>query len=159
MGVPFPEGYVNILNQIAADGKVQLVSASWGNPEQNFSKDEIFAFDQAIEYMAAEGITFAAATGDCGAYDAGQYKDLAIDIPSADPYTLAVGGTQLQTDAKGTRGARVSGETCMRSASEIVPASTCRITSIRIGTLIVLAVAVRASASTAITSPEPRLRA
>lgn len=103
VGVPFPEGYVNILNQIAADGKVQLVSASWGNPEQNFSKDEIFAFDQAIEYMAAEGITFAAATGDCGAYDAGQYKDLAIDIPSADPYTLAVGGTQLQTDAKGAR--------------------------------------------------------
>ncbi len=103
VGVPFPEGYVNILNQIAADGKVQLVSASWGNPEANFSKDEIFAFDQAIEYLAAEGITFAAASGDCGAYDSGQYKDLSVDIPAADPYTLAVGGTELQTAPNGTR--------------------------------------------------------
>jgi kumamolisin len=103
VGVPFPEGYVDILNQIAADGKVQLVSASWGNPEQNFSQSELFAFDQAIEYLAAEGITFAAATGDCGAFDGGSYNQLAVDIPAADPFALAVGGTELLTDSKGNR--------------------------------------------------------
>lgn len=120
VGTPFPEGYIDILNQIAADGKVQVVSASWGNPEQNFTKDEIFAFDQAIEYMAAEGITFAAATGDCGADGLGQPGQLAVQIPSADPYSLAVGGTMLQTNTAGNRQTEPAWNTFKQSSDQQV---------------------------------------
>ena len=102
-GVPFAKGYADILNRIAADGKVQAVSASWGYYETSFTKDEVYAIDQAIKRMAAEGITFAAASGDCGAYDDAQYGDLTVDLPAADPYTLGVSGTQLQPNSNGSR--------------------------------------------------------
>ncbi len=99
----FAQAYTAVLNRIAADGSVQVVSASWGGPEIGFTKDELFALDQSIEYLGAEGITFAAASGDCGAFDAGEFNKLAADFPSADPYTLAVGGTFLHVDAQGKR--------------------------------------------------------
>jgi kumamolisin len=63
----------------------------------------MIAFDEAIEYLAVEGITFAAATGDCGAFDAGLLNKLAVDMPAADPYTLAVGGTEVVSDGAGNR--------------------------------------------------------
>jgi kumamolisin len=100
---PFPEGYANILNQIASENRVQVVSASWGGEESFFSRDEIQAIDQAIQRLAAEGITLAAASGDCGAFDDGTFDKLSVDFPAADPYTLAVGGTLLATDSQGKR--------------------------------------------------------
>jgi len=102
-GKPFAVGYVDILHRIAADDKVQAVSASWGYYEQSFTPGEKDAFDQAIKRLAAEGITFSAASGDCGAYDNGNYGQLSVDIPAADPYTVAVGGTLLQINNQGNR--------------------------------------------------------
>ncbi len=100
---PFPQAFAALLNQIAADGNVQVVSISWGGEESIFTKDEIFALDQAIQYLAAEGVTTAVASGDCGAFGGGTYKQLSVDFPAADPYALAVGGTFLHTDAAGKR--------------------------------------------------------
>ncbi|HLW01711.1 MAG TPA: S53 family peptidase [Ktedonobacterales bacterium] len=99
----FPEGYANILNQIAKEDRVQVVSASWGSEENSFSQDEIQAIHQNIELLAVEGITFTAAAGDCGAYDGGNFGQLSVDYPATDPYTLAVGGTLLATDTQGKR--------------------------------------------------------
>ncbi len=99
----FAQGYTDILESIAQDDRVQIVSTSWGGAEASFSADEIHALDQALQRLAAEGITVAAASGDCAAFDDGAYNQLAVDFPAADPYTLAVGGTLLQTDAHGRR--------------------------------------------------------
>ncbi len=99
----FPQAYANILNQIAQENRVQVASASWGGEESWFTKDEILAIDQAIQRLAAEGITLAAASGDCGAFDDGTFDKLSVDFPAADPYTLAVGGTLLATDTQGKR--------------------------------------------------------
>ncbi|HEY7355074.1 MAG TPA: S53 family peptidase [Ktedonobacterales bacterium] len=99
----FPEAYANILNQIAREDRVQVVSASWGGQENFFSQDEIHAIDKALELLAVEGITFTAASGDCGAYDDGNFGRLSVDYPAADPYALAVGGTLLATNAQGQR--------------------------------------------------------
>jgi len=99
----FAQSYADILNKIAQDDRVQVVSTSWGGAEASFSGDEIHAIDQALQRLAAEGITVAAASGDCAAFDDGAYNKLAVDFPAADPYTLAVGGTLLQTDTHGRR--------------------------------------------------------
>jgi kumamolisin len=99
----FPEGYANILNQIAKEDRVQVVSTSWGSEEDSFSQDEIQAIHQDIELLAVEGITLTAAAGDCGAFDGGNYGQLSVDYPATDPYTLAVGGTLLATDTQGKR--------------------------------------------------------
>jgi subtilase family serine protease len=99
----FAAGYVNILNQIAREDRVQVVSASWGGEEAYYSRDEIQALDQSIQFLTVEGITFAAASGDCAAFDNGTYNQLSVDFPAADPYTLAVGGTVLQTGEQGSR--------------------------------------------------------
>jgi kumamolisin len=99
----FPEAYANLLNKIAEEDRVQVVSASWGGEETFFSQDEIHAIDKAIQLLAVEGITLTAASGDCGAFDDGTYNRLSVDFPAADPYTLAVGGTLLATDTQGKR--------------------------------------------------------
>jgi kumamolisin len=80
-----------------------VVSISWGGEEASFSQDELHAVDKALELLAVEGITVAAAAGDCAAFDGGNYGQLAVDFPAADPYTLAVGGTILATDSSGAR--------------------------------------------------------
>lgn len=103
-GTPsFPAAYEAVLSKIAQDGRVQVASASWGAEEQFFSRSELFAIDQTIQRMAAEGITLAVASGDCAAFDSGEYGKLTIDFPSSDPYALAVGGTVLSADATGAR--------------------------------------------------------
>jgi kumamolisin len=102
-GVTFAKGFADLLNRIAADDKVQVVSTSWGGDEGAYTQDEIFSMDQAIKRLAAEGIAFLASAGDCAAFDDGQYGDLSVDFPAADPYTVSVGGTLLQTDANGNR--------------------------------------------------------
>jgi kumamolisin len=99
----FPAAYEAVLSKIAQDGRVQVASASWGADEQFFSRSELFAIDQTIQRMAAEGITLAVASGDCAAFDDGTYGKPTIDFPSSDPYALAVGGTVLATDGTGTR--------------------------------------------------------
>lgn len=106
-GTPsFAAAYEAVLSKIAQDGRVQVASASWGAEEQYFSRSELFAIDQTIQRMAAEGITLAVASGDCAAFDSGEYGKLTVDFPSSDPYALAVGGTVLSADA--TTGARTS---------------------------------------------------
>lgn len=103
-GIPsFAESYANVLSQIAREDRVQVVSTSWGGQESYFSQDEIRAIDQAVGRLAAEGITLAAASGDCGAFDDGTFNRLSVDFPAADPYTLAVGGTLLATNGQGQR--------------------------------------------------------
>jgi kumamolisin len=99
----FPAAFDNILNQIAAEDRVQVVSVSWGGEESYFSQDEIQALHNSLEVLAVEGITLTAAAGDCGAFDDGTYGRLSVDFPAADPYTLAVGGTLLATNAQGVR--------------------------------------------------------
>ncbi len=99
----FAEAYQAVLSQIAQDGQVQVVSASWGAEEQYFSDSELYAIDQTIQMLAMEGITLAVASGDCAAYDDGTFGDLTVDYPASDPYALAVGGTALRADGSGAR--------------------------------------------------------
>jgi kumamolisin len=106
-GVAFPKGYADLLNQMAADGRVQVVSSSWGTGEDYFTPDEIFMIDQGIQYLAAEGVTLASASGDCAAFGDGIFNRLAVTFPASDPYALAVGGTELTVNGSGSRSSEV----------------------------------------------------
>lgn len=114
--------YVDVMNQVASDGRVQVFSASYGNYEAAFSRDEIDAIDQDIKRMAAEGITFAESSGDCAAYDDYQYGDLSVEFPAGDPYAIGAGGTLLQTDGQGRR----QKEPAWDTYSQATDRSTCQ---------------------------------
>ncbi len=95
-----------VLNKIAADGRVQVISSSWNYlSEIGFTQSDIDAYDQTIKRLAVQGITFAVDTGDCAAYGTQEYGKLAVAFPAADPYVLAVGGTVLKLNSKGQRSA------------------------------------------------------
>lgn len=95
---------LDVLNQIAAEGRVQVVSESYAyDSEDGVTPDVVNAYDQTIKRLAAEGITLAEDSGDCAAYGTMQYGKLGVAFPNSDPYTLSVGGTVLATNGNGKR--------------------------------------------------------
>jgi len=81
----------DIMNKMVTDNKAKILSCSWfGNDFDNPTDDPIY------QQMAAQGQTFVNATGDYGAYN-----NQAWGAPSADPYVLQVGGTDLVTNGAG----------------------------------------------------------
>jgi xanthomonalisin len=91
--VLFYEGNLaaDIMNKMVTDNKAKILSCSWfGNDFDNPTDDPIY------QQMAAQGQTFVNATGDYGAYN-----NQAWGAPSADPYVLQVGGTDLTTNGAG----------------------------------------------------------
>jgi subtilase family serine protease len=95
-------GAEKIVDQHLAD----VVSSSWGLPEESFSPAETAPWDAVLQLGALEGIGFAFATGDEG--DEENHDDGSIfydpgftHFPAADPWATAVGGTTLAIGADG----------------------------------------------------------
>jgi subtilase family serine protease len=81
----------DIMNKMVTDNTAKILSCSWyGNDFDNPTDDPIY------QQMAAQGQTFVNASGDDGAYNS-----QAWGAPSADPYVLEVGGTDLTTNGAG----------------------------------------------------------
>lgn len=106
-GVTLAQSFADVANQMAAEGRVQVASISLAVWEDFFTADEIFTMNQAIETLAAEGVTIAIATGDCGAFGNNKYGQLSVDMPASAPYALAVGGTELQINSQGHRASEI----------------------------------------------------
>jgi kumamolisin len=49
--------------------KPSTISISWGNPEKNWSAQDMNSFDQAFQTAAALGVTICCAAGDAGSGD------------------------------------------------------------------------------------------
>lgn len=92
-----PMGFV--IDKIVADGRVQVISNSWGACAAAYPA-ELRAQDEASMAAAtARGITMYVASGDAGAYDC-QHSNpddtrISVDWPSSSPNAVAVGGTLL----------------------------------------------------------------
>ncbi len=101
-------GLYEAIDWLVAEDDANVVSMSWGEPDTgifnaydtpctaacNATSDGSYAIlGPVLELGAAEGISFFAATGDCGAAD-GTSGD-ATNFPASDPYVTAVGGTVL----------------------------------------------------------------
>lgn len=87
----------------------QVISQSFAATEQTFpSASALLALRSAYELAAREHVTVLAATGDQGAtsfkYNMKDlYANPAVSWPATDPLVTAVGGTQLDLRANGTR--------------------------------------------------------
>jgi len=80
----------DVLNQMATDNIAKVLSCSWGSSDMGHVADPIY------EQFQAQGQTFANATGDDGSYDSSSWLP-----PSANSYTLEVGGTDLTVSGPG----------------------------------------------------------
>src|SRR5215467_4158001 len=81
-----------------------IVSISLGAPEAGNTPDSIAAVNQSFQILTqAEHMTVFVASGDCAAFDIGDFQpnsfgQLAVDFPSTDPWVVAVGGTTEVVD-------------------------------------------------------------
>jgi subtilase family serine protease len=86
-----------------AEGDVISVSAGWG--EHCLTSAEVASMHQALRAAAARGVTVVAASGDTGAVSrpclgsTGPWDPVKeVNMPAADPFVLAAGGTTLTAD-------------------------------------------------------------
>jgi subtilase family serine protease len=91
------------LQAIVETHSAELVSCSWGVPENAGDKADFQAETQIFEQGAAEGITFNFSTGDDGDFTAGPDATgtPTVNEPADNPFATAVGGTTLGIGAQG----------------------------------------------------------
>ncbi len=106
------DGLYEAIDWLVAEDAANVVSMSWGEPDTgtfnaydtpcssacNATSDGSYAIlGPVLELGAAEGISFFAASGDCGAADG--TSGVATNFPASDPYVTGVGGTVLSVAA------------------------------------------------------------
>jgi kumamolisin len=77
--------------------KPNVISISWGGPEDTWTQQAADAMLQAVTDAAGVGVTVTAAAGDDGATDGVSDNKLHVDLPACLPPVLACGGTRLNT--------------------------------------------------------------
>jgi len=95
-----------IINQAVSDNTAKVVNMSWSISECG-GNSWVGYFDSIFALGVSQGQTFAASSGDNGAYPCsapqnGAYGDTsqpAVVYPASSPYVVALGGTTLTTDA------------------------------------------------------------
>jgi len=92
-------GFVDAVSQAAhASPAPVAMSISWGQSEDQWTKQAITAFDQALADACALGVTVTVAAGDDGSTDRASDGQDHVDFPAASPHALACGGTSLHAD-------------------------------------------------------------
>lgn len=89
-------GFLDVLNKIATDDQVQVVSVSYGAGEDQFDLPYMTQFNDLLELLAVEGISVFIASGDCAAYTDGVFGQLMVSFPASAPWAIGVGGTSFQ---------------------------------------------------------------
>jgi kumamolisin len=96
------QSFLNVMNAIISDtvNKPNIVSISWGGPEDSATAQFRNEFDQLLQSAANLGMTVCVAAGDNGsadfaANDPNWDGNAHVDFPASDPFVLACGGTQL----------------------------------------------------------------
>jgi kumamolisin len=76
-----------------------VVSISLGASEDEISQEDIRAIDSSFQQLTRiERMTVFVASGDCGAFNSGDYGRLSVSFPASSPWATAVGGTILSVD-------------------------------------------------------------
>ncbi len=119
---PNPDaGLYEAIDWLVAGDAANVISMSWGEPDVgvynafstpcnvacNASTDGSYEIlGPVLALGAAEGITFVAASGDCGAADG--TSGLSTNFPASDPYVTGVGGTDLTLGAADSYGSETA---------------------------------------------------
>lgn len=96
------QSFINVMNAIVGDtvNKPNVVSISWGGPEDEATAQFRDEFDQILQSAAHLGMTVCVAAGDNGSADFSSDDSswdgkAHVDFPASDPFVLGCGGTQL----------------------------------------------------------------
>jgi kumamolisin len=96
------QSFLDVMNAILDDtvNKPNIVSISWGGPEDEATAQFRNEFDQLLQSAASLGVTVCVAAGDNGSADLAANDPnwdghAHVDFPASDPFVLACGGTQL----------------------------------------------------------------
>jgi kumamolisin len=96
------QSFLGVMNAILGDtvNKPNIVSISWGGPEDETTAQFRNEFDQLLQTAAQLGMTVCVAAGDNGSADFAPDDpnwdgNSHVDFPASDPFALACGGTQL----------------------------------------------------------------
>ncbi len=92
---PDDKSFLDVMNKVAADDQVQVLSISYGEGEDQTTPSYMAQFEQTLEVLAVEGISVFIASGDCAAYVDGVFGQLQVSFPASAPWATAVGGTIL----------------------------------------------------------------
>jgi subtilase family serine protease len=89
-----------ILNDNTNNGNAgDVVSVSLGTAEGDITNNDRNAIDSSLRLLTqVEHMRVFIASGDCGAFSDGIYRDLTVSFPASDPWATSVGGTILNTD-------------------------------------------------------------
>ncbi|HEX6443624.1 MAG TPA: S53 family peptidase [Streptosporangiales bacterium] len=93
---------IDTLAKVVDQDKAQIVTNSWGEPEEGETTGSIAKFEQVFAQGAVEGISFTFSSGDSGDELANTGIRQA-DYPTSDPFVTSVGGTSLAVGADGSR--------------------------------------------------------
>jgi len=100
------QSFLGVMNAILSDtvNKPDIVSISWGGPEDEATTQFRNEFDQLLQSAASLGITVCVAAGDNGSADLAADNPnwdgkAHVDFPASDPFVLACGGTQLSASS------------------------------------------------------------
>jgi subtilase family serine protease len=93
--------FADLLAQVVDRNEVQLVTNSWGEPEEDETTEDAMALQQSFLQGAMQGISFLFSSGDNGDELANTGIKQA-DSPASSPYVTAVGGTSDAIGADGS---------------------------------------------------------
>ena len=80
------------------------MSISLGIDEGSITSDDVRAIDNSLQQLTLlDNMTAFVSSGDCGAFDDETYGDLSVSFPASDPWTVAVGGTELSINSQQQR--------------------------------------------------------
>ena len=86
-------GFAWAIEQATKDG-VNVISISWGGPENSWSSADMAIMDGAIAAALAAGIAVTVAAGDNGSSDGESGHH--VDFPGSSPHSICCGGTSLK---------------------------------------------------------------
>jgi subtilase family serine protease len=96
----FDNDLLDSLAQVVVDDTAQLVTNSWGEPEEGEDASLIPAYEAVFLQGAIEGISFLFSSGDNGDELANTgYRQ--SDYPTSDPFVTSVGGTSTEIGSSG----------------------------------------------------------
>lgn len=72
-----------------------IITMSWGEPEPSVSEAQFNAVTQVLQDAVQRSITVCASSGDFGAYDDPETKNICVNFPASSPLVLACGGTTV----------------------------------------------------------------
>ena len=85
-----------------------VVSMSLGTAEGDLTGADRAAIDQSLRILTqVEHMRVFIASGDCGAFSDGVYRDLSVSFPASDPWATSVGGTMLSVNSNSHRAGEV----------------------------------------------------